>query len=204
VCDFVQGGFDMQINLQINIGRPRWARDWSTRRKVIVFLALALVLPPAAFVAASDIFGDVPNDHIFHDNISAISGARITTGTSPTTFSPEALSTRGQIAAFLHRGLPRIAYDSSSDLALTNEHQDSAVVTINTGGTPGGTGFVKLDASLSAVAGSGPCELIFYIAHSSFRDAHRSGVVDLGGGRTDRQYADVPPKGTKNSLRTRC
>jgi hypothetical protein len=50
----------MVINLQINLSRPHWMRNWSLKRTVMVFLALALLLPPAAFVAASDIFSDVP------------------------------------------------------------------------------------------------------------------------------------------------
>jgi hypothetical protein len=44
----------MVINLQINLSRPHWMRNWSLKRTVMVFLALALLLPPAALVAATD------------------------------------------------------------------------------------------------------------------------------------------------------
>ena len=46
----------------------------------------------------------------------------ITTGTSPTTFSPDAPATRGQLAAFLHRyqGSPAVEIDLSSPTCRTN------------------------------------------------------------------------------------
>jgi hypothetical protein len=158
----------MDVHFHINLARPRWSRNWSLRRKVMLFLALALLLPPAAFVAASDTFSDVPDNSGFHDDIEAIYGARITNGTSPGIYSPGLPVTREQMAAFLHRGLPRVAFNSATgNSILGNTSKDRGVVTINTGGATGGTGVVKLDASLLAYTTDTtgcPCEVQFEIA----------------------------------------
>lgn len=50
-------------------------------------------------------FADVPTTHIFFQHVEALKASGITTGTSPTTFSPDATVTRGQMAAFLARAL---------------------------------------------------------------------------------------------------
>jgi hypothetical protein len=124
----------------------------------------------------------VPDNSGFHDDIEAIYGARITNGTSPGIYSPGLTVTREQMAAFLHRGLPRVAYNfGSAPAEILNSFQDRGVVTINAGVAAGGKGFVKLDANLRAYTNytSGcPCEVRFEIA----RD---------GGGQSPDWYVTV-------------
>ncbi|HEX2152422.1 MAG TPA: S-layer homology domain-containing protein [Acidimicrobiia bacterium] len=71
----------------------------------IVGLAL-LVLVVAIPAAAAHRFNDVPDDNIFHDDISWLADAGITRGCNPpdnTEFCPSDNVTRQQMAAFLHR-----------------------------------------------------------------------------------------------------
>lgn len=83
--------------------RRRRGTGW-TRRLALVALALALTVP-AGVVLASHRFNDVPTGHQFHNAISAIADAGITTGCPQGTnnFCPDGLVTRGQMAAFLSR-----------------------------------------------------------------------------------------------------
>lgn len=59
-----------------------------------------------------DAFGDDDGDR-FEAEINLLKAVAITTGTSPTTFSPEEPMTRGQMAAFLNRALQLPAAASS-------------------------------------------------------------------------------------------
>jgi hypothetical protein len=90
--------------------------------------------------------------------------------------------TREQMAIFLHRGLPRVAFNTSAVTALNNIFQDTAVVTINTGGTAGGTGFVKLDASLLAYNQNTtgcPCEVRLLIIQDDGGAESDLGIVTI-------------------------
>lgn len=130
-------------------------------------LGLALLLP-AALVLANDLpFTDVPASGALHDAVKAVFGARITVGTSPTTYSPDDPVTRGQMAFFMQRGFGRVAFGSTSGyVQLPNAATDVASIKINTAGAAGGTGFVKLDAVYtahhSALSGC-PCRVTAYI-----------------------------------------
>ena len=72
------------------------------------------------------------------------------------------------MAAFVHRGFGRVAYDSSLETALNAAtYTDLAGVTIRAGGAPGGTGFVVLTAPVTAIITSTtgcPCMAGFHIA----------------------------------------
>ncbi|HEX5583170.1 hypothetical protein [Gaiella sp.] len=94
--------------------------------------------------------------------MSAIAGAGITGGCGPSLYCPEQAVRRDQMASFLRRGLGRIAFDRSdqSNILIDETRVDLAVVTIQVGGAPGGTQFVKLDASVSLFMNSStdcPC-----------------------------------------------
>src|SRR5688500_11860470 len=78
-------------------------------------MAGILLLTAPAVVLASHQFSDVPTGHPFHDEISAIADAGITTGFDDGTYRPGATLTRQAMAAFLERGLGRAA--------LTVNHQ---------------------------------------------------------------------------------
>jgi hypothetical protein len=77
------------------------------RRPKAAFLAIVAVglLVPTAALAAHR-FNDVPNDNIFHEDISAIAEAGVTIGCNPPDndlYCPEDYVTRQQMAAFMNR-----------------------------------------------------------------------------------------------------
>ncbi len=76
-----------------------------TRGQLATFL-YRLAGEPA--VEPSEQFDDVPPGQYYTDAVAWMVEFGITNGTSPTTFSPVDVVTRGQIAAFLYRlaGLP--------------------------------------------------------------------------------------------------
>ncbi|MDF2735642.1 MAG: hypothetical protein K0S97_2265 [Chloroflexota bacterium] len=140
--------------------RPRLAK----RLTRVALVGLMLALP--VMVSASHQFTDVPTSHTFHTPISRLFGARLTTGCSATKYCPSANVTRGQMAAFLNRGLGRGAVDvggtgMANDWTAVND-KVLAGVDLQHGGAPGGTGHVLVTATVSAfttLAGVCPCEL---------------------------------------------
>lgn len=155
--------------------------NWHLRYRVMVVLVFALVLAPAAIGAASDVFSDVPDNNFAHNAINAIFGARITAGVSPGIYNPSGNVTREQMAAFLHRGLPRVAYNELPTTTLSGA-TDLGAVTIKTGGAPGGMGFVKLDASFFAYTSDAtgcPCNVEFYMTQDGSQTFGKSGFETI-------------------------
>jgi hypothetical protein len=137
-------------------------------RLVVLAALVVLCLPLAAL--ATDVFSDVPNDHPFHDAITAIYGARITTGCAAGIYCPEDNVTRGEMAAFMQRGFGRIAGVKPPATTLPyNVETVIATLTIESGGgSTGGTGFIKVDATFSAynTGSTGcPCEVMVFLRH---------------------------------------
>lgn len=83
--------------------------DGVTRGQMAAFLVRALDLPPGTAR-----FEDVPDDHVFVDDIAALADAGITRGCDPgsTRFCPERVLTRAEMAAFLVRALDLPAGDA--------------------------------------------------------------------------------------------
>ncbi len=142
------------------VPRPR-----SVRRLSAIALGLLLIALPVA-VSASHQFTDVPNSNSFHGAIGNLYGARLTTGCSPTRFCPSANVTRGQMAAFLNRGLGRGEYDFNFaedwDVVSGSEGAIVTEATLRGGGGTGGTGYVFASGLFNAYtseAGVCPCEL---------------------------------------------
>lgn len=149
-------------------GRSWWARATARPRLVkrltrVGLVALMLALP--VMVSASHQFTDVPTSHTFHSAISRLYGARLTTGCSATRFCPGANVTRGQMAAFLNRGLGRAAGDAGfadDDWASLDGADPLIDVDLLHGGGAGGTAHVLVTADVLAYtdeAGICPCEL---------------------------------------------
>ncbi len=86
--------------------RPR-VSGWGLPAVLALALLSALlgVAPGSAgpAAAAHSPFGDVPAGTFYTDAVDWLADAEITTGTSPSTFSPSDPVTRGQMAAFLER-----------------------------------------------------------------------------------------------------
>lgn len=70
---------------------------------VLALSASALVVAPARPATAAGPFTDVPEGAYYTQAVTWLADTGITTGTSPTTFSPDDPVTRGQMAAFLER-----------------------------------------------------------------------------------------------------
>lgn len=79
------------------------------RRTFFLLLAGALTIAGLTPVAASHVFTDVPDGHVFHSDIAWIAAEGITKGCNPaegnTKYCPDSYVTRGQMAAFLDRAL---------------------------------------------------------------------------------------------------
>ncbi|MPZ52597.1 MAG: hypothetical protein GEU79_07675 [Acidimicrobiia bacterium] len=85
---------------------------------VTACVVVALLFTPGTTSAADGPFDDVPSDHLFVDEITWLAGEGITLGCNPpdnTLFCPDDPVTRGQMAAFLVRGLHLDAGSGSFD-----------------------------------------------------------------------------------------
>lgn len=75
-------------------------------RLIAFFVAMTVVIAAPMAVIASDVFTDVPDSNVFHDDISWLKNAGVTIGCNPpanTEFCPSDNVTREQMAAFMHR-----------------------------------------------------------------------------------------------------
>lgn len=187
----------MQINWRPETFAPRCRallegalnpRCWLAvaKRKVVQLatLTINLMLLMVVLVLADHLpFTDIPTSGFVHDAVGAIFGARITAGTTATTYSPNDPTTRAQMAIFLHRGLGRAGFDTNTTVDLGSTATDLAEITLTTGGVTGGMGFVKLDASVSSSTSETlttgcPCEL-------------RIEITRDGGGNSDFSWANL-------------
>jgi hypothetical protein len=67
----------------------------------IVVVVLTLLIPATAF--ATHVFTDVPDDRFYSDAVEWALSNGVTTGTTATTFEPDAVVTRGQSVTFAKR-----------------------------------------------------------------------------------------------------
>ena len=104
---------------------------------VLAAALLALGLPTA--ILANHIFTDVPTSGTFHNVISNVYGARITTGCGVGKYCPTNAVTREQMAGFLNRGLGRIAYAAPDFIPLDRRGDGITSATIRAGNVQGGT-----------------------------------------------------------------
>ena len=136
------------------------------RRLIVVAVAALLFALPIA-VSASHAFNDVPTSSTYHTTTARLVGAGITGGCGGGNYCPNAAVTRGQMAAFLNRGLGRAAYhyDATTDdhwASLTGSIPGPAVTYLTAGGGTGGTAHVLATGSIYVFtdeAGVCPCEL---------------------------------------------
>ena len=163
-------------------------------RWLMVVLALATGLVLAVPLAwASHQFTDVPDGHQFHTEIAAIAGAGITGGKTcappgtPPTYCPTENVNRQAMAAFLHRGLSRVAYSNAVADATIESSDDwptdvmVADIDIDVGGVGADvTQFVEITADVSVgdlpdTFLTTPYFLYFYLAEGDQSDgANRS------------------------------
>ena len=165
----------MKFQNAVDTTRPRWLprRPRSLSRGLVVAVVLTVALPMS--IAAGHRFTDVPSDNPFHAAIDAIARAGITAGCTSTTYCPDQSVRRDAMAAFMHRGLGRVAIANEGGPAggsiLVGQEEEAAQVQLNVGGA-GGTSkqYVKVDAVIEVIgnnAGVGetpcPCQFEFSI-----------------------------------------
>lgn len=149
--------------------------DRGTRRRLILtaILAMALAIPSGAF--ASHLFTDVPDSNTFHDNIANLATAGVTTGCSPTTYCPDDPVSRGQMAAFLNRGLGRSAMSAFATGVTGTDPATVGAISIRPGMTaaavPGAKQFVLVNVAgtLSMGTPSGcPCDITLNVDGATY------------------------------------
>lgn len=96
-------------------------RTWT--RYAAVALVTAMVVVPTTAFAGHD-FSDVPNTHLFHNDIAWMLDNGITFGCGSTKYCPEDNVTRGQMAAFMRRLATKKVVDANT--ALTAGHATTA------------------------------------------------------------------------------
>jgi hypothetical protein len=140
-----------------------------------------LALPVA--VNASHIFSDVPTSNTFHASISTLYGARITGGCGGGKYCPNDPVTRGSMAAFLVRGLGRMATvedGADDDWAVFTQAPETpgglhpygvvAPVSFRHGGGAGGTAYVHASGTLNVWTdepGVCPCEVQAFLFNNN-------------------------------------
>jgi hypothetical protein len=129
---------------------PRKVTTRRLRRVAVGLLAVALLVP--GVVLASHQFTDVPNSHIFHNDIDWLADSGVTGGCGGGNFCPNASVTRGQMAAFMHR--------------LSNEFE---IFLTSTNPGPGTTFFkdATCPAGMRVVAGGGGSDRVDVFMTSS-------------------------------------
>ena len=118
-----------------------------TRAQMVTFLWRAAGSPKAS---GSNPFGDVPADAYYYDAVLWAVENGITSGTSATTFAPDATVTRGQTAAFLYRaaGSPAASGSGFSDVSSDAYYADAVAWAVQKGITSGtGNGRFSPDAA---------------------------------------------------------
>ena len=147
------------------------------RRTLITAAVLAALLAVPVAVSANHDFSDVPTSNTYHTSISRLVGAGITGGCGGGKYCPNAAVTRGQMAAFLNRGLGRaggvsgVTEDDHWASLLPSGSGLPAVFDLRTGGGTGGSAHVQVQANLAAwtdEAGVCPCEIVILILSETF------------------------------------
>jgi hypothetical protein len=137
-------------------------------RRLIVVGVAALILAVPIAVSASHAFNDVPTSSTYHTTTARLVGAGITGGCGGGNYCPNAAVTRGQMAAFLNRGLGRAAsgeFGVGDDNWVTLATENGAVVaeaTLLAGGGAGGTAHAFATGTFNAWTdenGVCPCEM---------------------------------------------
>lgn len=155
------------------------------RATALMGAALAMILG-ATVVLASHQFPDVPDSHIFHDDIDWLADNGITTGYPNGNFGPEDNVTRGQMAAFMHRFSGTIGADTVVTSLVPPFEATNASVSLTPdgvefgpyadGGAAGGSVYYSgLNGQPLSVVES----LAFYIRYVSAADTGGVGVPYL-------------------------
>lgn len=153
----------MGVSVTITVDGSRLRAN--PRRIVAAAVLVAALAAPVAALAGHR-FTDVPTSHTFHGHIDNLAGAGITAGCGPTTFCPDQPVTRAQMAAFLNRGLGRVASKVVSAQPSSGDQTTVGTISITPGTASSATGtgtqfvLVRFDGFAAAVSTVGcPCTM---------------------------------------------
>ena len=125
------------------------------RRLGAVCAVAAAIALPASTLAVVQLFADVPPSSPYFANVQNLALSGVTAGCGGDNYCPTSPVTREQMAAFLNRGLGRVAYGTWHTSVPTTEtpawHTFSITTGMPGGALSGATQFVKADADLSIV-----------------------------------------------------
>lgn len=178
----------------------------TTRRvTTATVVAAAVLVSGTAAVAATGRFDDVGEKHPYRDEVEALAGAGITTGWPDGTYRPRNELRREGMAAFLGRGLGRAGHATGQGRLghdVDGEVRTEAGVaslSIDAGGTGGGTGFVLLQGTASVYSATGPatdlgacpCEVELFVEEVGSGATGPSAWTDLPAVAGDSGFANA-------------
>lgn len=134
----------------------------STRTLLVTVAVTGLIAGATGAVLAGHQFSDVSNSHPFHDEISAIADAGVTTGFNDGTFRPGNDVSRMAMAAFMQRGFGRVGGAAGSIDLTPSSPAAQLPVQMEAGATGDGNGFVNLSGTVTGYtddAAACPCEV---------------------------------------------
>jgi hypothetical protein len=127
---------------------PFW-RSTAGKVAVAVLVSTAVAVPATVWAVTS--FTDVPTSHPFYKEINAVAEAGIAQGFGDGSYHPGDYIKRQGMAAFLERGVGRVASDDGSVYTNSSESTEVARVALDAGANGAGTsGFVRLSGSAFA------------------------------------------------------
>lgn len=155
-------------------------------RRVLATLAVAAAIAvPSTTLGIIQVFSDVPPSSSYYTNILNLAYSGVTAGCGGGNYCPTDPVTREQMAAFLNRGLGRVAYQYMSGTLPTTETPAFATFPIQTGipgsAISGASQFIKADTEVTIQltdATSCPCQF-------------RGAMYVTGSGYLQKYYADV-------------
>jgi hypothetical protein len=201
----------VRVSVTIDVQRPSFRRP--QRRRVLVAAMVAAVFVPAA-VSANHQFTDVPTGHTFHTDIARAKDAGLTTGCTATTFCPDAAVSRGQMTAFLNRGLGRLDGEYLSGNLTSSTLTTVGSLTIRAGNPTGGNQFVMILASVNIKTnGTCPCEIFAGLYRGDGTPLGVDTFIDLSAVPAGQFFTDesatllgiaIVPTGTEQEFRVRA
>ncbi len=110
---------------------------------ILLVVSTTLLIAPLTAYATTSMFADVPDDHMFVDDINWMKTAGITNGCGDgTNYCPNGNVTRGQMAAFMHRLSMNEVVDARTNSGVSIV---AAGTVFNDGAISTGTGNFSVD-----------------------------------------------------------